>query len=64
MDNLDNLSQKQRQQLGIRFVPFKTDTKYKSTIKTPIQKTEKTGKSQKQSYNFFSFLSPIKTNTQ
>jgi hypothetical protein len=59
MDSLENLSLKQRHQLGIRFVPMKTEITPKPTIKT---NNTLLNKSQKQSSQLFSFLAPTKTN--
>jgi hypothetical protein len=59
MDSLENLSLKQRHQLGITFVPMKTEITPKPTIKTINAKLDK---SQKQSSQLFSFLSTTKSN--
>jgi hypothetical protein len=59
MDSLENLSLKQRHQLGIKYVPMKPETS-SETKRNP--NNQQAAKSQKQSSQLFSFFSPIKTN--
>lgn len=60
MDRIHKLSLKQRHQLGITYVPMKTDTLPESSEKKPVQVLDKP---KKQSSGFFSFLLPTKSNT-
>jgi len=60
MDSLENLSLKQRHQLGITYVPMKSEEPSSETKKT--SNNQQPAKSQKQSSQLFSFFSTIKTN--